>query len=154
MQAVGYLVRALLLAAGNALPATLLEPEAQISARRTLKNHRARILSHAQGPPAQASLDIERQHKAFAASAESNDEDVNSRITQLSICENEIGARGVQELMILFHPSYGDTHSAHPCKICQSAPVPDTFQLHHGPAVGHHVMVCMWLEHALVLPEV
>ncbi len=108
MQAVGYIVRALLLAAGHALPPTLLEAGSPLTTSRSQKSHRVKLRSHWHAPSARESLAIESQHAAFAASAGGNSQEATTHITQLSICENEIGAQGVQELMLLFHPSYGE----------------------------------------------
>lgn len=111
MQAVGYLVRAQLLAAGHELPASLTYATTEQSARGSPRDYRAKLRSLVHSSTEVATLRLERQHRAFVLAA-GNDGDGKSsattQITQLSICENDIGAQGVRELMILFHPSIGE----------------------------------------------
>lgn len=117
MQAVGYLVRAQLLAAGHELPATLMNPFPEHPAAGMHRDYKAKLRSLGHTPTELANLRLQKQHRAFVLAA-GNDGDSKGRpttqITRLSICENDIGAQGVKELMILFHPSIGEHCKAQP----------------------------------------
>ncbi|KAK9826070.1 hypothetical protein WJX74_010164 [Apatococcus lobatus] len=108
-QAMGYLVRALLLAAGNELPATLIHPSSGQPAAGTPRPYRTKLRSLGHSPSEMATLRLERQHRAFvnaAGNGQDSESGVTTQVSELSICENDIGPQGVKELMILFHPSF------------------------------------------------
>ena len=113
-QGAGYIVRALLVASGNPLPAWLLLPNDQEATGRgsrlaMLKPRASKDLPGAPKMAKSASLLLERQHEAFVAA---EDGDATGQVTSLTIAENPLTSKGIEDILNLFNPQIGEHQAA------------------------------------------
>ena len=97
-------MRALLVAWGNPLPAWLLLPDdlqtgraGRLAGLRAASQHS----SHSSG------MLLERQHQAFVAE---DDGGACGAISSLTIADNPVTAKGIQEVLYLFDPDIGELY--------------------------------------------
>lgn len=108
VQGLAYIVRALLVAWGNALPAWLVLPDDHQMGR---AGRLAGLRAASQHASALSGMLLERQHQAFVAE---DDNGACGAVTSLTIADNPLTAKGLQEVLHLFDPDIGEQVSAKP----------------------------------------
>ncbi|KAK9822745.1 hypothetical protein WJX74_003017 [Apatococcus lobatus] len=98
-QGLGYIVRALLVAWGNHLPPELLLQDDEETGKQG--GRLASLKAASQHSPHASTMLLERQHQAFVA-----DEDGGAcgAVNSLTVADNPLTAKGIQEVLYLFDP--------------------------------------------------